>query len=132
MLNLAVRAPLAVALGAIGGALCRYYIGRWITLHSFVGGASAFPIGTFVVNVSGCLLMGIAAALGNRLDLSSDARLLMTTGGLGAYTTFSTYSLETVDLLERGRWEMAGAYWMGSAASGLAALRLGMVLGAWR
>ncbi len=130
MLNLTVRAPLAVALGAIAGALCRYYISRWISLTGFLGSAdSGFPAGTFGVNISGCLLMGLAAALSDRLGLAPDLKLLLTTGALGAYTTFSTYNLETVALLQRGRLWTAGLYWAGSAAVGLAALWAGFSLG---
>ncbi|MGB3613579.1 MAG: fluoride efflux transporter CrcB [Elainellaceae cyanobacterium] len=131
MLNLAVRAPLAVALGAIAGALGRYYVSRWL-LYSVLGtpiSASGFPLATFVVNVSGCLLMGFATTVGDRLGLPLDIKLLLLTGGLGAYTTFSTYSLEAVALLNRGRLGIAGLYWIGSAVVGLGALQMGILLG---
>jgi len=135
MLNLAVRAPIAVALGAIAGALGRYYISRWLMgwwMHSASATAAPardFPLGTFIVNASGCLLMGFATTIGDRLGLSPDIKLLLLTGGLGAYTTFSTYSLEAVALLNRGRLGIAGLYWVGSAIIGLGALQLGILLG---
>lgn len=122
MLNLAVRAPLAVALGAIVGALGRYYISRELA-------GSSFPWGTFVVNITGCLLMGLLTGLAERLGVSSELRLLLLTGGLGAFTTFSTYSLEAVSLLKGGQLRAAGLYWLGSAVVGPVSLYLGLLLG---
>lgn len=115
-----------MALGAIAGALGRYYAGRWLTAAH---GAGGFPVGTFAVNISGCLIMGLVIALCDRFNVPPDVKLLLTTGALGAYTTFSTYSLETLALLEQGRIRMAGLYWIGSAVLGLVALGLGSVLG---
>ncbi|MEO0407427.1 MAG: fluoride efflux transporter CrcB [Cyanobacteria bacterium P01_A01_bin.135] len=125
MLNLAVRAPLAVALGAIIGALGRYYFSHWLN----PGSSGGFPTGTFVVNMGGCLLIGAVAALSERLAPSPELRLLVITGGLGAFTTFSTYSLESVVLLQRGRLAAAGLYWLGSALLGPIILYAGLVLG---
>ena len=121
----AVRAPIAISLGAIGGALSRYYLTLWFT-HQW---GADFPYGTFIVNLSGCFLMGFIATLALDISLiSPDLRLLLTTGFLGAYTTFSTYGLDTLNLLGRQQWVMAGSYWLGSTALGIGAVQLGVIL----
>jgi fluoride exporter len=117
-----MRSPLAVSLGAIGGALVRYYLTLWFG-QRFIG----FPLGTVVINLSGCFLIGMVMAIApNRW--SPELRLMVTTGFLGAYTTFSTYGLETVVLM-RNRLEMALVYWLGSAVLGVLFVMLGMRLG---
>lgn len=117
-----LQAPLAVSLGAIAGALVRYYLTLWFS-QRFIG----FPLGTMVINLSGCFLMGVAAAIASP-GWSPELRLMVTTGFLGAYTTFSTYGLETVMLLQTGNGAML--YWLGSAALGVLFVRLGMGCGA--
>jgi fluoride exporter len=121
----AVRAPIAVSLGAIAGALCRYYVTLWFT-HRF---GADFPYGTFVINLSGCFLMGLIATLALDLTLiSADLRLLLTTGFLGAYTTFSTYGLDTLNLLRMQHWAITGGYWVSSAVLGVVCVQLGTLL----
>jgi fluoride exporter len=121
----AVRAPIAISLGAIGGALSRYYLTLWCT-HQF---GADFPYGTWVINLSGCFLMGFIATLALDVNLiSPDLRLLLTTGFLGAYTTFSTYGLDTLNLLQMQHWAIAGGYWLSSAALGIACVQLGALL----
>ncbi len=119
-----VRIPLAISLGAIAGALSRYYFTLWAVQKW----GAALPYGTFWINISGCFFMGVIATLaGERLSLSPEIRLMLTTGFLGSYTTFSTYSLDTVSLLRtHGRW-LAGLYWLGSASLGILALQVGMM-----
>src|ERR1041385_5237549 len=90
----------ALCLGSVTGGLSRYLLAGFI--YSFAG--TNFPYGTFVVNITGCFLIGIFHALAEvKMVLSPEARLLMMTGFCGAYTTFSALILETSNLLKRGQ-----------------------------
>lgn len=115
------RAPIAIALGAIPGALGRYYLARLASawgLH--------LPWATFAANISGAVAMGYFAVWASqRLALPPDVRLLIGTGFLGAYTTFSTYALETVTLWERGQRWGAIAYGVGSLGAGIIGIGMG-------
>ncbi|WP_414578558.1 fluoride efflux transporter CrcB [Anabaena sp. CCY 9402-a] len=93
-----VRNPVAVSLGAIAGALSRYYFSLWFAQRF----GTSFPYGTFFINISGCLAMGFffTLALERVAIISPELRLLVAVGFLGAYTTFSTYALDTVNLLD--------------------------------
>jgi CrcB protein len=84
------------------------------------------PLGTLVVNVSGAFLLGLAAGA----SIEGDGRLLLATGALGSYTTFSTWMLETQRLGEAGRRRAAVANVVLSAAAGLGAVALGRAIGA--
>lgn len=86
--------------------------------------ATAFPYGTLAVNVVGCFLIGMLAARTNAL--SNDARLLLMTGVLGGFTTFSAFGLETVNLLRKGAWVMASGYVAASVIGGMLAVMLGL------
>lgn len=122
----AIRNLLAVSLGAIAGALSRYYLSLWFLQRFGV----AFPYGTFVINITGCLMMGFFFTLSAEriLSISPEIRLLVATGFLGSYTTFSTYGLETVTLLQAQRFIPALIYWLGSATLGVLSVQLGVVL----
>jgi CrcB protein len=116
-----LRTWLAISLGAIAGALCRFYIGSGMV--QLLG--TAFPYGTMLINVSGCFAMGFFTALAARtINIHPDVRLLVTTGFLGSYTTFSSYELDTEKLLQRSL-EQALCYWLASACLGWLALQLG-------
>lgn len=121
----ALSTPIAVSLGAIPGALSRYYL---TVLFSQWFGIS-FPFGTFFINLSGALLMGFFARLAIEQAIGSpEMQLLITTGFLGSYTTFSTYALDT-SVLMRGR-DRAKAlfYWAGSVVLGSICLESGIAL----
>lgn len=119
----AIRGPIAISLGAIAGALSRYYLTLWFTQRF----GMTFPYGTFFINLSGCFGMGFVASLTQeRLPLPPELRLMMTTGFLGAYTTFSTYGLDTVTLLRSQTPTGASFYWLGSALLGVVCVQLGM------
>ncbi len=124
-----MRVPIAIALGAVAGALCRYYLTLWFTQHFGLG----FPYGTFFINLTGCLLMGffITLTLEKTLNVSPELRLMIATGFLGSYTTFSTYSLETITLLKTQSLSITGVYWAGSALLGAIAVQLGASLARW-
>lgn len=123
--NPLLRAPLAVSLGAIAGALSRYYLGSWIQQ---VAGWD-FPLGTFLVNLLGCWLMGLAATLAfERWHLSPDVRLMLTTGFLGSLTTFSSFELETSRLLDSSEPWLVWSYWLGSPVLGVVCFLIGFAL----
>jgi fluoride exporter len=120
-----IRIPVAIAFGAVPGALCRFYLTRFCVQWFGPG----FPYGTFLINLTGSLLMGfITTLLLSRAIASPDLRAFTTVGFLGAYTTFSTYSLETATLLHSGQWGKTLAYWWGSAFLGVVSLEVGSLL----
>jgi CrcB protein len=120
-----MSAVLAVAVAGAAGALTRWGLATWIGSRF-----SGFPWGTLVVNVSGSFALGLLfILLTERTGLSAAARTAITTGFLGAYTTFSTFSLETIRLLEDGAVGQAGLNVLASLLLGLGAAWLGMVLG---
>jgi CrcB protein len=114
----------AVAMGGALGAVSRYVVSGWIQDAS----ASFFPWGTLGVNVLGSLLLGFALVWLQGTVTSAETRALLTIGFLGSFTTFSTFSYETVAMLRDGEWWRAGAYAMGSLALGLFAIATGAAL----
>jgi fluoride exporter len=124
-INAELRIPMAIALGAIPGALCRYYLTRWC-MQWFGAG---FPFGTFIINLSGALVMGFFATFTMEKAIASpDLRALVAIGFLGSYTTFSTYALDTANLLHSGQWVKSLIYWGGSAVLGVVCLELGSAM----
>lgn len=115
---------LAVALGGALGAMGRFALGSWSNArfhHS--------PIGTFIVNISGALALGIFVALtDHHIDMSNEAHRLVVTGVLGSYTTFSTMFYETFILIETEKPTLAFIYAAGSQVVGVLAVFLGMGL----
>jgi fluoride exporter len=88
-----------------------------------------FPAGTLIINVLGCLLMGlIAGAFAFRLNLPQEARLFLTTGILGGFTTFSAFSLDVALLWERGEMGLAALYVGASVILSLLAVAAGLAL----
>ncbi|MCR6499029.1 fluoride efflux transporter CrcB [Shinella sp. CPCC 101442] len=88
-----------------------------------------FPVGTLVINVLGCLLMGlIAGAFAFRVNLPQEARLFLTTGILGGFTTFSAFSLDAAMLWERGEMGLAALYVGASVFVSLLAVAAGLAL----
>ena len=116
---------LMIALGGAAGALARFSLGGWVL--GLAGGA--FPWGTFVVNLSGCLLLGTTLRFLEAVTASPEMRALLTVGFFGAFTTFSTFAYETVLLVQRGEWERAAAYLLGSVLLGVLGLWAGLGLG---
>lgn len=97
---------LCVFAGAGIGATLRYWIGAWYSARPNNG----FPLHTLFINVSGSLLIGVFIAFADRYNWSPATRLFFATGVLGGYTTFSTFSLETVTLYGSGRLAAAAGY----------------------
>jgi CrcB protein len=112
----------AVGMGGGLGALARYYFAGWVQP---AGGT--FPWGIFAVNISGGLLMGmIVEASALKLNLSPELRAFLTVGILGGYTTFSTFSLDSALLLQRGEYLQAAGYVIGSVVLSILALFAGL------
>jgi fluoride exporter len=119
-----VKEILIVALGGALGSAARYKLSG-LVLHHTVDWR--FPAGTFAVNVLGCLAAGVLAGLVEKQELFSPAtRLLLFTGVLGGFTTFSAFGVETMFLIRRGEILVAGANVALSVAAGLAALWIGL------
>lgn len=117
---------LAIAVGGSLGALLRYGVANGV--HAVLG--RGFPYGTLVVNVSGCLAMGVLyVLLVERLALSPEWRAALLIGVLGAFTTFSSFSMETFALFEEGEWMKALMNVMLSVSLCLAAVWLGVLAG---
>ena len=119
-----------VGVGGFIGANARFVLARWIGLLI----DTRFPLGTFVVNISGCFALGVVGTLVlQRLVPNSDAlRLAVGVGFLGAFTTFSTLGFETHALFEDGSWLTALSNIFLSMFLGLIAVRAGIVLArAW-
>jgi fluoride exporter len=117
---------LLIAAGGAVGAVSRYALSGVVQNRA---AESTFPWGTMVVNVAGCLAIGFLWILiAEKSVLSPRWQLLLATGLLGAFTTFSTFSLETVELINKGQWLTAGGNVAGSVVLGLAAVVGGMAL----
>jgi fluoride exporter len=122
-----MKSAMLVALGGALGSVARFKLSGWLLHHAIDW---KFPVGTFAVNVIGCLLAGILAGLAEKHDLlSADTRLLLFTGVLGGFTTFSAFGLETMFLIKRGELGVATLNVMLSVAAGLLALWIGLGAG---
>lgn len=117
---------LLVGVGGFIGALARLVAARLADNLT----STRFPLGTFLVNIVGCFLLGILGTLlTQKASPHSEAlRLALGVGFLGAFTTFSTFEMETHALLEDGSWLAAATNVLGSLALGLLAVRAGVVL----
>lgn len=112
---------LLVGAGGFIGAILRFVLSTRV--HMGVGGA--FPLGTLCVNVIGCLLIGVASGLLSSRGSPGSIYLLLVTGILGGFTTFSAFGLETLTLLNSNRPVLAMAYVSASLFLGVAAVALG-------
>ena len=116
---------LLIAAGGALGSVARYWIGS--TVGSRMG--SRFPYGTFVINLTACIIVGFSLTyLGKRLELSPAWRYLIPIGFIGSYSTFSTYEWETLSTIRAGAFALAALYAVGSLLIGLVATWLGTVL----
>ena len=116
---------LLVAIGAAIGGVARYLIGGW--LASLLG--PDFPWGTGFVNVTGSFVIGVVLVLVQGGALPAGARPFVAVGILGGYTTFSTYSYETLELIIDGNYEVAVINVFVQLVLGLIGVYLGVVLG---
>ena len=106
------------------GAPARYLLDGWVQDHT----SGAFPWGTFSVNVSGCLIFGLLTGLGLYHGFDGATRTVLGIGGVGAYTTFSTFTFETVRLAEEGALDEAFRNAVAGFLIGLAAASAGLAL----
>ncbi|MEB3293474.1 MAG: fluoride efflux transporter CrcB [Synechococcales bacterium] len=124
MKNTVIPTVTAIAIGAIPGALIRYLITE---LTQAVMGKDVAYYGTFMINVTGCFMISLFYTLNEQRinKFPSRVRLAIATGFCGAYTTFSTYGLETLNLIDRGNTTVGFIYWFGSMMVGMIAVKLG-------
>src|SRR5215210_1339376 len=116
---------LYVALGGAIGSAARYLAGAFIA-NRF---GPDFPWGTFIVNVSGSFLIGVILSFVGGGLLPAGARPFIAIGILGGYTTFSTYSHETLQLIQDGEFGAIALNALGQVVTGLVAVYLGVILG---
>jgi CrcB protein len=117
---------LAIAAGGAVGSVLRFWMSTWV--HSFAG--RSFPYGTLTVNVLGCLVMGFLFVLFvDRLSDNAVLRAGILIGVLGGFTTFSSFSIETFNLIEQGAWFKAVVNMTGSLLLCVGATWVGVILG---
>lgn len=115
-----------VSVGAVIGANARYFLGVWAAERF----GTAFPYGTFIINLTGSLVVGFFLTLATQRALIDPRyRLLIAVGFCGSYTTFSTYTYESINLMLAGSWGLGLLNLLGSSALGLGAVGLGILLG---
>ena len=116
---------LAIAIGGALGSAARYLLSTFVLRVS----GTLFPLGTFLVNVVGCLVFGaIAGATSQRLQISPTVRLFLLTGILGGFTTFSSYAFESFVLVRDGQFAWAAINVVGQVVAGLAGMWVGYVV----
>jgi fluoride exporter len=115
-----------ISIGAVAGANARYVVNR--LMAQWMG--TAFPYGTLVVNVFGCVAIGVIATMvtGRLIDRPEVIRLVLIVGFLGSLTTFSSFAYETNSLFQDGAWIRALLNILVSLLAGLAGVRLGILL----
>ena len=110
---------LLIAIGGALGSIARYWVGS--TVANRMG--TRFPYGTFVINITACVIIGFSLTfLAKRVDLNPAWRFLIPVGFIGAYSTFSTYEWETLSTIRSGAFFIAALYAVGSLIVGLAAV----------
>lgn len=120
-----IHVAAAVTLGGALGSLLRFLVSSWVVANW----PRHFYLGTLAVNLLGCFVIGFLSAFFLlRTDLPLALRMGLTVGVLGGLTTFSSFSLEVVSLLEAGHYGTAAGYLLGSVLGGLSAAWLGLTL----
>jgi CrcB protein len=123
LVHLGTHPVTLIGIGGAFGANARYWIGMWFRAQPW---AKEFMWGTFTINVTGSLLLGVIAAVWK--DRASPYFLLLGTGFCGGYTTFSTFSLEVAEAIHRNRFDMALLYASSSVFAGFIAFTLATLL----
>ncbi len=119
-----MKQVLIVFLGGGLGSVCRYLLSVLMHRYTFFSG---YPMGTFLANILGCLLIGLIAGWAEKAGgIRQEWTLLFTTGFCGGFTTFSTFALENNFLLKEGNYTLFFVYTIASLVLGLAAVFLGM------
>jgi len=113
---------LLIAIGGALGSIARYWVGSAIAGRL----GARFPFGTFVINMTACVIIGFSMTfLAKRADVNPAWRFLVPVGFVGAYSTFSTYEWETLATIRSGAFALASLYAVGSLVLGLAAVWCG-------
>ena len=120
-----MREMLWVGAGGFLGAIARYVVGGWVATRL----GTAFPYGTFVINVTGSFVLGVIMGLLEGHVVSPVVRLSTAIGFVGAYTTFSTFTYETIRLVEDGSVLFAAANVTASVLVGIASVVVGLAIG---
>ena len=119
---------LLVGIGGFIGSIARYLVGGWFAARF----GSAFPYGTFAINVTGSFIIGFFLAFAQeRIWVSPYWRLFFAVGFVGGYTTFSTFEYESISLLQNGEILLGATYMLGSMVIGAIAAIGGIALGSW-
>lgn len=117
---------LFLAISSIAGGFARYYLAGWI-YQKF---GTNFPMGTLIINITACFIIGFfSAVIDEKFSLGPNGKILLMTGFCGAYSTFSTYMLETSNLVVDGEMMRAFLNIIVSIVLGFIALRLGVFIG---
>lgn len=117
-----------IAVAGAAGTLARFGLTGFVTRW----GGNAFPYGTLTVNVLGCFLFGVVWMLADqRALMGGEARFILLTGFMGAFTTFSTFAFETGQFLRDAQWLAAGGNLVAQNVVGITALLLGLAVGRW-
>ena len=119
-----MRILLLIGTGSFIGGVLRYSISQFVQTKFL----SAFPFGTFAVNIIGCFAIGMVFALSEKTNMSPEMRLFLATGICGGFTTFSAFSNETFSLMRNGQLFYASAYITSSVLFGLLATFIGYSL----
>lgn len=126
-----MRLALAVAFGGALGSWARWTVGGWAQRRAAAasGWIALFPAGTLVVNLAGCLAIGVLAGwFEARGAVDPALRVFLLVGVLGGFTTFSSFGFETMALARDGNWALAAGNVLGSVAGGLVGVWLGLAL----
>ena len=116
---------LLIAFGGALGSMARYWVGTAVANRM----GTKFPYGTFVINITACVIIGFSlTVLAKRADLNPAWRFLVPVGFIGAYSTFSTYEWETLSTIRTGAFLLAALYAVSSLILGLAAVWAGSVI----
>lgn len=119
-----MKRHLYIGIGGILGSLSRYYVSGIVDQ----GFHSDFPIGTFIINITGCFILGFfLTAVLEFIEMDSNYRLAVSTGFIGSYTTFSTFTNEINTMLIKHNLIISGVYIISSFAIGILSIWLGMV-----
>ena len=114
-----------IAVGGALGSMARYWVGSMVASRM----GTKFPYGTFVINITACVIIGFSLTLlARRVDINPVWRFLVPVGFIGAYSTFSTYEWETLSTLRSGAFFLASLYAVSSLILGLAAVWAGSML----
>ena len=113
-----------VGAGGFIGASLRYLTSTWLIPFNRFG----FPVGTFSVNFIGCVLLGVFVGLGLEKNAALPLKEFAAIGVLGGFTTFSTFGLESFEMLQAGQFKMTAIYVLGSIVLGISGIGLGILI----